>query len=47
MEKTIIKQTILEQKEIFGREEDIVKRDIPDYLIQTPKISTSLIFITA
>jgi predicted AAA+ superfamily ATPase len=38
MEKTIIKQIILEQKEIFGREEDIVKRDIPDYLIQTPKI---------
>ncbi len=38
MEKTIIKQTILEQKEIFNREEDIVKRDIPEHLLQTPKI---------
>jgi predicted AAA+ superfamily ATPase len=38
MEKTIIKQTILEQKEIFEREEDIVKRDIPEYLLKTPKI---------
>ena len=38
MEKTIIKQTILEQKEIFEREEDIVKRDVPEYLLQTPKI---------
>lgn len=38
MEKTIIKQTILEQKELFEREEDIVKRDIPEYLLKTPKI---------
>jgi len=38
MEKTIIKQTILEQKELFEREEDIVKRTVPEYLLQTPKI---------
>ena len=38
MEKTIIKQTILEQKELFEREEDIVKRAVPEYLLQTPKI---------
>jgi uncharacterized protein len=39
MEKTIIKQTILEQKELFEREEDIVKRTVPEYLLQTPKIA--------
>jgi predicted AAA+ superfamily ATPase len=38
MEKTIIKQTILEQKELFEREEDIVKRAVPGYLLQTSKI---------
>lgn len=38
MEKTIIKQTILEQKEVFEREEDIIKRAVPEYLLQTPKI---------
>jgi len=38
MEKTIIKQTILEQKELFEREEDIVKRTVSEYLFQTPKI---------
>ena len=38
MEKTIIKQTILEQRELFEREEDIVKRAVPEYLLNTPKI---------
>lgn len=38
MEKTILKQTVLEQKELFEREEDILKRDIPEYLLKTPKI---------
>ncbi len=38
MEKTIIKQTILEQREFFEREEDIVKRAFPESLLKTPKI---------
>jgi len=38
MEKTIIKQTILEQREFFEREEDIVKRAVPESLLKTQKI---------
>ncbi|MCC4771619.1 AAA family ATPase [Methanosarcina sp. DH2] len=38
MEKTIIKQTILEQRGLFEREEDIVKRTVPEYLLQSQKI---------
>ncbi|HWR24941.1 MAG TPA: ATP-binding protein [Methanosarcina sp.] len=38
MEKTIIKQIVLEQKEIFEKEEDTIKRYIPEYFLQTPKV---------
>jgi predicted AAA+ superfamily ATPase len=38
VEKTIIKQIVLEQKEIFEREEDTIKRYIPEYFLQTPKV---------
>lgn len=38
MEKEIIKQTILEQRKLFERDEDIVKREVPEYLLHTPKI---------
>lgn len=38
MEKDILKQVILEQKETFEKEMDIVKRIFPEKMLHTPKI---------